>query len=73
VTLKQGPADILIQTVCEEIIESLQSGFQLSGGRTIFDACFEQLGKPLQTILIHVVNQSQICNAEEQQTSSESH
>ncbi len=64
-TLEQGPADILVQTVSEEIVKSLQSGFQLSGGRSIFHTRFEQLGEPLQTILIHMVYQGQICYAEE--------
>lgn len=64
-TLEQGPADILVQTVSEEIIECLQSGFELGGGRSVFHSRFEQLGKPLETVLIHVVDQSQVCNAEE--------
>ena len=66
ILLKQGTAHITIQRICEVIFQVLQSFVNIFSFLCVINAEHKQHDEPVERILVHGVNVSQISNREEQ-------
>ncbi len=53
---EQGPTDILIERVSEVVDEVDESHFQLLSREGVLNCELEEIGEPLQGVLVHWVN-----------------
>lgn len=65
--LEERTADVFIETVGEVVIDVDQSFLQDVAGHAVFDAEHEQANKPLQSILIHWIDEREVYDAKEEQ------